>query len=117
MSKFERFKIGYSTLSIHKDWKVIEIGGGANPCPRSNIITNYEQSKNQRNKKIKSIPGTKMYEVSMESMPMFTDKQFDYSIKLAISCFSFPKLPPFLGTWLWIISFCNLRIFLDMIVD
>jgi len=84
----ESFQVGCShTLSVEIDpkWKVLEIGGGANPCPRSNVITNYEQEKNQRGKPYKVIPSAKMFDnCNVEDIPMFKDKEFDFCLAIQI---------------------------------
>lgn len=76
----EECKLGYSTVKIPLDWRVLEIGGGANPCPRADVITNYQQSKNQRSSKIKQVDSAEMLELDMQDMSVFKDKEFDYSI-------------------------------------
>jgi ubiquinone/menaquinone biosynthesis C-methylase UbiE len=73
-------KSGYSTVKIKNSWKVLEIGGGANPCERANVITNYKQEENQRAKKAKVVPGAKMLEMDVQDMSDFKDKEFDFSL-------------------------------------
>ena len=82
--ELETFNVGCSTkqiVSIHPNWSVIEIGGGANPCQRSNVITNYQQEENQRDAPIKPVPGARMLECDVQDMRKeFSDKEFDYSL-------------------------------------
>lgn len=65
---------------MHTDWRVIEIGGGANPCQRSDVITNYNHKENQQDKRLKVLKSAKMYVMDVQDMSKFKDKEFDYSI-------------------------------------
>lgn len=68
-------------VAIQPNWNVIEIGGGANPCERSNVITNYRQAENQRDAKIKKVPGARMVDCDVQNMKgTFKDDEFDYSL-------------------------------------
>lgn len=78
---YTAYDVNYSKVIIHESWNVIEIGGGANPCPRSNTITNFEQDKNQRGAKIRRVEGAKMIDnLDVEHMSIFKDKEFDFSL-------------------------------------
>ncbi|RKX23813.1 MAG: hypothetical protein DRP45_09605 [Candidatus Zixiibacteriota bacterium] len=67
-------------IPIHDNWKVIEIGGGANPCPRADVITNYESEKHQRGVHPKIVDTADMIECDVQDMSRFKDKEFDYSL-------------------------------------
>jgi ubiquinone/menaquinone biosynthesis C-methylase UbiE len=77
---YQKFKAGYSEIKFHPDWKVIDVGGGANPVLRADVVTNFESEKNQRGARIKKLVGKKMHNnLNMEKMDIFKDKEFDYS--------------------------------------
>lgn len=68
-------------LSIKRSDNVLEVGGGHNPHPRSNIVVDkYAGNQNlHRGLDLKVLPNQQFIEADGESLP-FPDKKFDYVI-------------------------------------
>lgn len=67
-------------LDINKQDKVLEIGGGHNPHPRSNVVVDkYVDSNYHRYSDIKVMEHQRFLQADGEDLP-FEDKEFDYVI-------------------------------------
>lgn len=67
-------------LSIKDDYKVLEVGGGHNPHPRSNIVVDkFVDSNYHRSGDIKVLKHQKFLSADGEALP-FEDRSFDYVI-------------------------------------
>lgn len=67
-------------LSIKDDYKVLEVGGGHNPHPRSNIVIDkFVDSNYHRSGDIKVLKHQQFLSADGEALP-FEDKSFDYVI-------------------------------------
>jgi SAM-dependent methyltransferase len=67
-------------LPIKKNYKVLEVGGGHNPHPRSNIVVDkYVDSNYHRSADIKVRKGQEFMSADGEALP-FEDQSFDYVI-------------------------------------
>lgn len=67
-------------LNIKKSNHVLEVGGGHNPNPRSNVIVDkFIDSNFHRKDNIKVLKNQKFLQADGESLP-FKDKEFDYVI-------------------------------------
>jgi len=67
-------------LSIRKKERVVEIGGGHNPHPRSNVVVDkFIESNFHRKTDIKVFQHQEFLQADGEDMP-FKDKEFDYAI-------------------------------------
>lgn len=67
-------------LNIKKSDRVLEVGGGHNPHPRSNVVVDkYADDNTHRSGDIKVLRGQTFMNVDGESLP-FKDKEFDYVI-------------------------------------
>ena len=67
-------------LRIGKKEKVLEVGGGHNPHPRSNIVVDkFVDSNYHRHDNIKVFKNQKFMQADGENLP-FEDKEFDYVI-------------------------------------
>jgi ubiquinone/menaquinone biosynthesis C-methylase UbiE len=85
---FEVYKVGCSNdmyIPIHDSWNVIEIGGGANPCPRADVITNYNSEFHQRGMQPKKVDGAVMLELDCHDMSCFDDNEFDYLLCIQVA--------------------------------
>ena len=67
-------------LSVKKSDRVLEVGGGHNPHPRSNIVVDkYADDNSHRSGDIKVLKNQQFMNVDGEDLP-FKDKEFDYVI-------------------------------------
>lgn len=67
-------------LSIRKNYKVLEVGGGHNPNPRANVVVDkYVDSNYHRSDDIKVYDHQKFVNADGEDLP-FDDESFDYVI-------------------------------------
>ncbi len=67
-------------LDIKRNYKVLEVGGGHNPHPRSNMVVDkYIDSNYHRHSDLKVYKHQQFLEADGENLP-FKDKEFDYSI-------------------------------------
>jgi SAM-dependent methyltransferase len=67
-------------LSIKKTDHVLEVGGGHNPHPRSNVVVDkYVDDNTHRALDLKVLPNQKFLQADGEELP-FRDKEFDYVI-------------------------------------
>ena len=67
-------------LNIKKSEKVLEVGGGHNPHPRSNVVIDkFIESNYHRSGDIKVLKNQKFMQGDGENLP-FADKEFDYVI-------------------------------------
>ena len=67
-------------LKIRKGEKVLEVGGGANPHPRANIVTDkFVDNNYHRSGDLNLYKGQEFIQADGESLP-FKDKEFDYVI-------------------------------------
>ncbi|GAA4449354.1 hypothetical protein GCM10023189_08710 [Nibrella saemangeumensis] len=67
-------------LAIGSRDRVLEVGGGHNPHPRSNVVVDkFIDSNYHRNGDIKVLRGQQFMEADGENLP-FKDKEFDYVI-------------------------------------
>lgn len=67
-------------LRLNKSDKVLEVGGGHNPHPRSNVVVDkYTDTNYHRSGNIKVLNGQQFMNADGEALP-FDDKEFDYVI-------------------------------------
>src|SRR5215467_13052677 len=67
-------------LSIKKTDYVLEVGGGHNPHPRSNVVVDkYVDDNTHRSNNLKVLPNQKFLQADGENLP-FENKEFDYVI-------------------------------------
>jgi SAM-dependent methyltransferase len=67
-------------LQIKSSYKVLEVGGGHNPHPRSNVVVDkYTNSNFHRSGNIKVLKNQVFLEADGEALP-FKNKEFDYAI-------------------------------------
>jgi SAM-dependent methyltransferase len=67
-------------LSIKKNDYVLEVGGGHNPHPRSNVVVDkYVDDNTHRARDLKVLPKQKFFQADGENLP-FKDREFDYTI-------------------------------------
>ena len=70
-----RFHIGF-----RRDHKVLEVGGGHNPHPRSNVVVDkFVDSNYHRQSDLKVLKNQRFIEADGENLP-FEDKEFDFVI-------------------------------------
>lgn len=67
-------------LSIKKNDHVLEVGGGHNPHPRSNVVVDkFTDDNTHRAGNLKVLKNQRFLQADGESLP-FRDKEFDYVI-------------------------------------
>ena len=68
------------SLNIPRSFRVLEVGGGHNPHPRSNVVVDkYVNSNLHRSGDIKVLKNQTFLDADGENLP-FKDKEFDYVI-------------------------------------
>lgn len=68
------------SLNIKRKYSVLEVGGGHNPHPRSNVVVDkFIDSNYHRHSNIKVLKHQKFLQADGENLP-FKDKEFDYVI-------------------------------------
>jgi ubiquinone/menaquinone biosynthesis C-methylase UbiE len=67
-------------LSIHSGYRVLEVGGGHNPHPRSNMVVDkFTDTNYHRKSDIRVLKNQQFLQADGENLP-FTDKEYDYVI-------------------------------------